>query len=192
MNGLRCWLSAGFVLLCTLAHAEPGPSVGYLMSDQVSSFSLGLFRIQLQLDRSYASLPGSAAIDYDWDRNRIVITYRSFGASPKANKENCGDEINRMRSIAGIDPESGRAPSGHSFFAEMFSPFGYTKKTEPKHLKEDIDEITELRAILYDPDTKLRVSCRGKLLSTKVLYEEGPAPKPKTSAGSARGAAQKR
>jgi hypothetical protein len=163
------------VLAAAPAHADPGPTVKYLIDDAVSSFTLGMLRIELRLDELYRNSPGIAFVDYDWDKNRILLIFTApLGIEP--TKENCREAINKLRTQGGVNPNTGQLLlADGSFYSAGFRPIGYEQKKEPKNLRNEIDEIIEVHAFLGGGSGE-KVSCQGALLSNTILFEAEPPP----------------
>ncbi len=160
----------------TAGRAEPGPVTRFFMETNVSQFSLGLLRLNMELEawrEKNAGRLGSrpiAAADYEWDANRIIVQV-SLGSSERGEKarELCAQLVNEMRLLSGVDPKTGQLyiPSfGSSFFARYFAPMGYTLKAMPENALAKLDQIVSIKV-------NVGTKCEGPLMSNKVLHE-GP------------------
>lgn len=185
---LRCCLIAA-ALLCIAApaRADPGPVVNYLLKTPVSLFGSGLIRLSQYLEKRTDGIlsekekeyfSGISLTRYDWEKNRIYISYSVYkhGRAPEKAKLDSQDLKHRCKSIAqafrsygGVSTTTGAYVSElikNSFYAEYFSPTGYTRNDAPERYLERLDKIIEIRVNL------LHVHCSGELLSSKVLFEE--------------------
>ena len=65
----------------TQLRAEPGPVIGYLVNSAVSPFSLDMYQLDLEIEKSGSQLQRifrarvTTSVSYNWNRNRIRIAY---------------------------------------------------------------------------------------------------------------------
>lgn len=170
--------------------ADPGPVVQWLMNEPASLFDIGIWKLDLELERiSEIELEWamSAYADYDWARNRITIKarvskFQSRGEDPiKQLKRGCRSWMEHLRSNGGVlIYSSGYIPdSKSSKYSDYFAHFGYNNENQPKDYRQKLDEIIELRVkaifALKDITDSLvgtQVNCGGPLVSNKIYFEE--------------------
>ena len=144
-------------------NAEPTPTVQYLMREPLSMFDFGIYRLQRKLDRDTAGSKfiGRVMVDYEWDRNRIVISVSSpSGSGPNRLEETkniCTKAIQVIRQsfrlhAATAKPVLNLRP--HSALVESFLHFGYKPNQEPEDLGKQLDIITliEVTSLMRDDE----------------------------------------
>jgi hypothetical protein len=154
--------------------AEPNSVVNYLIRQEVSLFSFGVFRLDAEVRSLASDHPAYFSADYDWDANRIRLHALSLAGSMGPTQENCRKLIRAMRSRGRIDPDTGNpiiATMKNSSYANLFEPIGFSLKNAPEERLQKIDQIIELHADIYSEDGQ-HVACHGPLRSTDVLFED--------------------
>lgn len=136
--------------ICSAAQAEPGPSVRLLMNRPVSLFSWGLYRLDLEIERTFGRTSGGfefrapltgrktypTSVVYDWAKNRIIIRLYSAKRSDNAEEE-CKQLLESIRSMSSISSDL-----PHSFFAQFFMPKGF-ERDELNAAAVEIDKLFE-------------------------------------------------
>lgn len=171
----------GVLTISATARAEPTPTVSRLMSEPVSAFTFGLYRLDVRLTALSASkqLNAIMVVDYKWDENRIQVSAIKLDSARSDAKEFCGKIIAILRADAGWYAAEkgffGGVTQKYSFWADVFAPIGYERKTLPPETLAEIDKIFELKAHTLGPNS--RIECVGPLLSNNIAYSEHPIAK---------------
>ena len=172
------------LLLCSgsfnYAGAEPTPSVRALMKEEVSLFSFGLYQLDQRIDQKKVSgLKGIASVSYDWNTNRIKMTFVELqrpGFCGKKDdsrcKEMCEQQYENIRSIVCWEEDCKLA----NLFPSYFSHIGYSsrdlidKKSDSEVAKslKDITEV-EVRLRLSDDSSRALV-CEGPITREKPSF----------------------
>jgi len=163
------------------ALAELTPTVRYLMTEPVSLLDWGIHRLDKNLEG--ATVEGEKLfvfVGYDRDANRINLSAQPRERRTRSladAKTMCKETIGYLRWRLGVVRETGKALGGdHSGLRDFFSHEGYRMKDEPGNLAGELDAITELSALFFGvrPDNQRQklVKCRGRLMSSEVLFEE--------------------
>jgi hypothetical protein len=155
----------------TPGFSEPGPMVTYLMNQPTSLFSFGMLRLDQAMTNFATRNGGYGWSTYDWDANRITLTFITVEAADVDN-DSCRDMLNKIRLTAGIDGRNGKPLLGDaSVFSGLFAQMGFQKKTDPKELHQELDRIIDVTVSLKKRDTG-QLSCEGPLASDRVLFAE--------------------
>lgn len=132
------------IALCLLParlFAGPDETTQYLMNDSASMLDLGMLTLNLRLSQNklgYAS--------YDWDANRIRIKYLLFQElNDEEAEEACAAWVQRVRVYAGINIKTGQPALETSSFAELFTHYGFQRKSEIDNLRHNIDKMVTLQ-----------------------------------------------
>jgi hypothetical protein len=130
-------------------HAEPTPTVNALMNQNVSLFSYGLQRLDARLDRVFEKDGGFAGVKYDWDRNRITLSYLNFDSpcatlSRDACEALCRKQLDRLIQTVCF----GKNCETLSFFGNYFAHYGFTKK-DVLQKKSDAELAATLKDITF-------------------------------------------
>jgi hypothetical protein len=161
--------------------ADPSTTVKYLMSDPISRWDWGMYRLE-QFIRE--NLPREKEkfilqIDYDWNKNRIYIAFtpgESDASNTNEAREKCRNTLNRLKDFLGINPETGKPnpiliTSGR--IGDFFLHKGYSLTSEPQDLWEEIDRITVLSStVSIKSELNKYVRCECPLLGKEVLFSE--------------------
>jgi hypothetical protein len=164
-----CVLLGALLLRAVTGNAEPGRAVVvYLMNTPVTLMSFGLYQLNAELTQlsdepEWRSMAFSS--EYDWDRNRIVISAVGDGVR---SKDKCAELLNFIRLSGGIAPDGTYAYGDSSLYAQFFGPIGYSYPSAPKDYKKKIDEII----LLSVENSAKNIKCEGDLLSAKGLPQE--------------------
>ena len=170
------------LLLCSAsfnyAVAEPTPSVRALMKEEVSLFSFGLYQLKQEIDqRKVSGLKGIASVSYDWDTNRIKMTFVELqrpGFCGKKDdskcREICEQQYENIRSIVCWGEDCKIV----NFFPSYFGHRGYNRDLIDK--KSDAEVAKSLKDI-----TEVEIRLRLSDDSSRALVCEGPITREKPS-----------
>jgi len=151
----RC-LIVMFIGATASAVAEPTPTVSALMNQKVSLFSFGLFRLDEHVSRVTRDLPGFAGAEYDWDKNRIEISYTDFSrrTCKENDREGCERECKKVVDRIWETLCIGDSCNSYNVISRYFSHSGFTtkdvfnKKTD-KELADSLIDITTVQVVIY-------------------------------------------
>jgi hypothetical protein len=193
MHCIRSLIVTAFIVFfinVSMAEAEPNPNIKYLMNDSVSMLDWGLYRIEKDVEATLEDPAGyglntDTIIDsspvYDWDKNRIIVgVHVSKAISLEQAKSWCRKIVRMVRTTLNVSPDTGEPfPSldqnGGALYS-FFSHAGYTKKSEPKGLSKELDNITWINIKVEVAGMKEPLNCEAALLGTDILFPEAALP----------------
>ena len=165
--------------LASMSHAEPSPSVRYLMKEPVSLFDWGIVRLYEYLDEYTTHYLKTSSVQdiystvsYDSSKNNIIISVVVTRQAEQANespdavrsssRKICKTVIQTLRRefLTDSDRHVRRSSGMYRFFGHI----GFKGKDEPIGSFEEIEKITVINVSVYshmDP---------GRL----ILYSESP------------------
>jgi hypothetical protein len=187
MHYLKSLLVVLFILFSVnVSMAEPTANIKYLLSDSVSMMDFGLYKIENKLEKELDN-PDRYGLNretivsvvsiYDWDKNRIIISVHVRKAtSQEQAKRWCKTIVTLVKTNLNVNPDTGEAfslfkNSGALYFW-FFNHAGYTKKSEPKELYKELDNITVIDVEFEIEGMKDLFKCETPLLSNKIMYQE--------------------
>jgi hypothetical protein len=174
-------------ILCTgTVQADPSPSVRYLMSEPVSLFEWGIFRLEARAERfAFDGLDirkQFARVQYDWSSNqlRVQLTvyprYQSLQGTTARHV--CDSLVRQEKSLLGVTPgfEQMREIDGVGTF---FRHQHFDKADVPKTLDADLEAITILEVDVMvsksdQPPFQKAASCSSELLKSETRYSDTP------------------
>jgi hypothetical protein len=170
------------ILCSSTAHADPSPSVRYLMGESVSLFEWGIFRLEARAQRfAFSDLDIKnqfARVEYDWPKNQLrvkLVVYPHYQSLQKTTaRQVCGSLIQQMKSLLGVAP-------GFEFLRDIdgigtfFRHQHFEKSDAPKTLGADLEAITSLEVEVMaskndQPPFKEAMSCSSELLKSETRY----------------------
>jgi len=157
---MKTCLASIFVLFLLPESAIAGPdeTTQHLMNDTASMLDFGLLRLNLKLE---ADNLGTAS--YNWEENRIQISLFSLEKGTVESAEiDCANWIDAVRVKAGIDLDAGQSKTGSSSFANLFTHYGFERRSVMEGLQGKIDKIITLGC--YQWGTKKPVTIKAPLL----------------------------
>jgi hypothetical protein len=182
----KCMAATGFALG---ERKEGGPpeetskTVRYLMSEPVSLFEWGMYRLESAakalnwggIDSVNKHL---ATVDYEWSKNQLkielVVYPRSSSLQKNTAKQICASIVKQTKSEFGVEPgfEALRAWFGIGTF---FSHKYFDKSDTPKSLGGDLEAITNLKVKVMTSKSdqapfKEASSCSSDFLSREIKY----------------------
>jgi hypothetical protein len=165
------------------SQGEPSKSVRYLMSEPMTLFEWGIYRLDSALNALTFSGLNSAnknvvSVDYAWSKNQLKLDLtvypRAISLQQTAAKEICGSIVKQVKSHFGVEPgfEVLRSVEGiGTFFSHQY----FIKTDARKTLDEDLEAATSLivRVMTSKNDQspfKEASSCSSDLLSREIKY----------------------
>jgi hypothetical protein len=157
------------------------------MGESVSRFEWGMFRLEQRLktlswNSPLVLIPSSlqqyGRVDYDWDKNQLLLTLVIYPRSSNFQKstptEVCGSLMRQFKFHFGMTPDSEflRSIQGISTF---FQPQYFVNTGAPKTLNEDIEAITTLQIDVMASKNdqapfQQMMSCSSDLKKSEVRY----------------------
>lgn len=134
---------AATVAMSSLTHAEPGPTATKLMNEPVTVFHYGINRLSDKLDAEFEQHPSN--VFYDWQKNRIIITfYLRKAGEEEAEKvgidEACRTFFTMIRQYAYLNEKGEAYDKEGSRMAQYFLPIGYTNNVL-EGIGKEIDQM---------------------------------------------------
>ncbi len=171
---MKLAISALLFLFSIPLAAEPGPTARWLMDEPATMMDLGTSKLEaVLLNRMKVA---SVSVAYDWDANRIRITYvETVNGENAANKKQmCAKRVRILRQFLGINSRTGKAvlPNSTSNLARYFGHSGFAPSNMPKNLWQRLDQITEFKVVIASHPGEKDLRCQAPLLGTKILYSE--------------------
>lgn len=158
------------------ALAAPDQTTRYLINQEISLLTWGMYRIDQALNERFASRNLSSRTTYNYGRDTITIGLSNgFSDSELVpTKRNCKEIVNETRRASGINPETGQPSNGsNSFFITYFGQTGYSAKSRPNHIGDGLDRKIRIDVSLGPTDSNMEtINCQGALLSRQVLFPE--------------------
>ncbi len=185
MKAIKSILVAAIMVLITtsVCKAEPTPGISYLMNTPASLFDFGMYKMQNGLEHHLKilnKLSVGVLSEYNWHKNRILITVVDFDDSSKSVEEaksRCKVLIGEVKRYFRVNPDTGKEVSselGKEIMRFLFSHFGYRLEPLPANLYTELYNITEIRAGIHikkGSKTTEYVS-KAPLLGTDIFYSE--------------------
>lgn len=163
------------------AWAEPGPVGRWLMNQPVSLFSLGLYKVEKDIERAAEQVKYSHAREslasggarYEWDDNRIVL-YGRFIMQAVSNKDGqriCKAFIDEVRYFGGVNPDTGQLNSQglSSWYALEFDHIGYGVQG-PADWRTKLDRIFVIEVEIMGVEGLFR--CHAPLLGSTFSIQQ--------------------
>jgi len=169
----------GLVALAQIAQAEPGQSAKFLMNEPTSLLDFGIYKLENHI-RSYKDTlrikhqpPDSVFVDYNWDKNRIIIGL-SYGEAGKPRIEEIKNEIqaaiNALKGRYGVGADGKLLHKGlYSGISEYFSHKGYQSKGRPEGLEKEIDQMVELKVVYHIQNYSRYFECSSMFLGDELI-----------------------
>jgi len=175
--------------LVSISHAEPSPSVRYLMNEPVTLFDWGIVRLYEYLDEYTAHYLKTSSVQdiystvsYDSSRNNIVISLvvtrqaEQANESPESVRLSSGDicktiiQTLRREFLTDSDRHVRRSSGIYRFFGHI----GFKGKDEPIGSFEEIEKITVINVSIYsdkDPG-RLILHSESPLMGKQIVFGE--------------------
>ncbi|OHY72932.1 hypothetical protein [Marinobacter sp. AC-23] len=174
------------LLLLASSNASSGPNktVSYLMNEPLTMFEWGLYKVKDEifsiefedLDLTFRNLAG---VEYDWEGNRINLSltiYPEYAFFKKVGgKKICKLALQKVKSRFGYGVEAKyRELFGINTY---FEHKGFTNKSKPESLAEDLENITKIMINVYSSESnrpmfKKMATCSSMLLEDDVYFLE--------------------
>jgi hypothetical protein len=180
---MRAFAIAALILVTgTTMHAEPSPSIRYLMRESVSMFEWGVFRLETRAGQfawDDLDIPKQfARVDYDWAKNQLTLrltVYPRYQSLLSASaKGACGSLIRQMKFHFGVAPRS-EFLHELSGIGTFFRHQQFDKADAPATLDRDLESVTQLRVDVMAsksdrPPFQAMQSCSSDLLKSEISF----------------------
>jgi hypothetical protein len=176
--------------LVSTSHAEPSPSVRYLMNEPVTLFDWGIIRLYEYLDeytthylKTNSVQDIYSTVTYDSSRNNIIISLVVTRLTQQANespasvdsssRDICKTITRTLRREFLTDRD--RYVRQSSGIYRFFGHIGFKGKNEPIGSFDEIEKITVINVSVYsekDPG-RLILHSESPLMGKEILFGEG-------------------
>jgi hypothetical protein len=158
-------LILGAVFVAQPVLADPAGIIANLEKRSPTLLDLSLARLEgfLQADGSAQGYSAFARVEDD----RIKILAWSPGHP--GSEEACRTLITRLRTLAGVDPETGWPLDPATLFASYFNYTSFTAFDVDQSYAETVDSMIELTAVSGIAGNDEAYICQGPLLSNDVV-----------------------
>lgn len=184
-----CLLSIVLLGLVSISHAEPSPSVRYLMNEPVTLFDWGILRLYEYLDeytthylKTNSVQDVYSTVSYDPLQNNIIISLVVTRHTEQANEspasvrssssDICKTITQTLRREFLTDRE--RHVRRSSGLYRFFSHIGFKGKDEPIDSFDEIEKITVISVSVYsdkDPGRLILLS-ESPLMGKDIVFGE--------------------
>lgn len=158
------------VLSPVLAHAEPGPTINWLLSKPVSLFDWGMFKLEGEANRASQIAKEELGIrslftttSYNWEDNRIYINafnaVRGQNLEPATN-EKCEEIWNALINNLILDYNEDRVGRAASVLDSLFSHEGYAETDRDEELGQKMSRIVYVSVTIVGQPG---VYCEGRI-----------------------------
>jgi len=176
--------------LASISHAEPSPSVRYLMNEPVTLFDWGIIRLYEYLDeytthylKTNSVQDIYSTVTYDASRNNIIIFFVVTRHAEQANESPASvnsssrvicktiTQTLRREFLTDRDKYVRRSSGIYRFFGHI----GFKGKKEPIGSFDEIEKITFINVSVYsekDPG-RLILHSESPLMGKEILFGEG-------------------
>jgi hypothetical protein len=164
--------------LVGIVQAEQTETIRYLMTEPLTLFDLGVYK----LDKLVNEDPSvNATVTFDWKSNKINIHVMILEWIAKKGAINNSDNkkeayelvrliVNTIRTKLGVNYQTGNFFSGNTAFEDCFRPAnGRTIKNEPKNLKEDLFNMTDISVHFSGENFNLKG--KAELKGTEIYFD---------------------
>ena len=165
--------------LVGIARAEQTEAARYLMTEPLTLFDLGMYKLNELLNEDPSV---NATVTFDWKTNNINLNVMilEFIAQKGAisNSQNKAQAyglirliVNSIRTKLGVDYRTGKIISGDTALEACFRPAsGRTIKNEPENLKAVLFDMTNITVHFAGENFNLKG--RASLKGTNVIFDE--------------------
>ena len=176
--------------LVSIGHAEPSPSIRYLMNEPVTLFDWGILRLYEYLDEYTSHYLNTnsvrdiyCTVRYDYKKNNIIISMivtrqmQSQSEAPSSvragSREICRTITQTLRQefLTDRDSHVRRASGIYRFFGHI----GFRGKEEPVDAFDEIERITVIEVSVYSETDlgRLVLHSKSPLMGKQIAFEEG-------------------
>jgi hypothetical protein len=174
----RNFATALIAFLPLVSIGQPSPAARWLMSEPMSLFDWGIYRLERRLSAMGSGTPPATlpyllgVIAYDGSTNRIRVVSTFVGAGTEAE---CIDSLRRVKSVLvpfGMS-EVERNKSAPAVFADLFGHVGgYGTSEPPSNVGEELANSVFIEVRINRKDDVLSfkpaVICSGNFRSTVI------------------------
>ena len=167
------------VSLVGIARAEKTEVIRYLMTEPLTLFDLGMYKLSELLNEDPSV---NVTVTFDWKANKLNlnVVILEFVAQKGAvnNSQNKTEAyelirliVNTIRTKLGVNHRTGKIDSGHTALEACFRPAsGRTIKNEPKNLKAELFEMTNITVDFAGENFRLKG--RASLQGTDISFDD--------------------
>jgi hypothetical protein len=156
------------VTAASAASADPAAIIAHLTGTPATRLDLSLARLSQTIDAhgAAAGYGGFAEIE-DAD---IVI--RAYSATAKPDEASCRRILDRIKTVAGVDPKTGQPDDPASGYAALFSyPDDGESKVDASYA-ETVDSMFRVMVVIGQTGDGKGMVCQSRLLSDKITYQK--------------------
>jgi hypothetical protein len=157
-------LLLGAVFVAPSVQADPAAIIANLQGRTPTLLDLSLARLEGYLQADGAANGYSAFAGVEDDRIKIL----AWSPGHPGTEEACRALLTRLRTIAGVDPETGWPLDPATLFATYFNYTSFTAFEVDQSYDETVDSMIELTAVSGIAGNDEAYICQGPLLSTDV------------------------
>lgn len=161
-------------LLVSPAQADPNKTISYLMSEPMSMFDWGMYRLSRGVIGNYyannehVSNAGSLSVDYDWDKNIIVMHHTIYQKTESLKKISSRDLCKELIKSFKFWHKAPTQSLGKFFVHKDFR-----SKSEPANLVRDVESLIVISISIWASETgepPFKEICKGSspLLSNEI------------------------
>lgn len=161
-------LVLGAVVFAQPAAADPAGIIANLEKRTPTLLDLSLARLEGFLQADGAANGYSAFARVEDDRIKILAWLPGHPGTEEA----CRALITRLRTIAGVDPETGWPLDPATLFASYFNYTSFTAFDVDQSYDETVDSMIELTAVSGIAGNDEAFVCQGPLLSKDVAVNK--------------------
>ncbi|WP_415906389.1 hypothetical protein ACMXYX_01090 [Neptuniibacter sp. QD72_48] len=169
-----------------VSNAEPDSTARYLINEPLSMLEWGIYRIQKKLDEDrlfphHSVSPSYKVVEYDWDRNEILIRANIYPSHEHVTEEGINSICQRVHSLLRASFHWHKSDDVRSWdgIASYFNHTGYVNTRRPKSFQRDIESNTAFKVTVYtnNPDEgirgihKKRLECFSGYLDKEIAYQ---------------------
>ncbi len=160
-----------FLTSATIARAEPGPVVRWLLHEPASLFDIGMIKLNRTLKRRFVENGLHAYAIYHWHKNRIILNATREVKHSSSARIICSSLIERFRIVGDVNKGAPRNKK-QSHYSILFTHAGGEVSDQPANYFAKLDQIMELEVRVRALDTGEEIFCNGPLLSEDVFFKE--------------------
>jgi hypothetical protein len=157
-------LMLGAVVLVPPVQADPAGIIANLEQRTPTLLDLSLARLEGYLQADGAANGYAAFAREEDDRIRIL----AWSAAQPGSEEACRALLTRLRTRAGVDPETGWPLDPATLFATYFNYPSFTAFEVDRSYDETVDSMIDLTAVSGIAGNNEAYICQGALLSKDI------------------------
>ena len=163
--------------LAGIVHAEQTSTIKYLMTEPLTLFDLGIYKLDKFINEDPAV---NATVKFDPESNKInirVVIYEWIVQKGTRNSQTkteafelLNSMVNAIRAKLGVDSQTGKIFSGNTALEDCFRPAnGRVIKNEPDSLKDDLFNMIEISVFLSGGNFNL--NGKATLNGNEIIYD---------------------